>query len=133
MLCPVATELVSDRDGFLDRIGFAFLALQQRERPNGVTQEQLAARVGRRIGKTLTQAASQGWLTGSIPRDLTTMTALADELGVDAGWLYFDRGNAPAGWTPRFESPPADPRKAKPTGSTKVDRTAKKQPTRKTG
>lgn len=85
-------------EAFRRRVNHAFLGLQQREAPTKIRQEDLAARVGERIGKPLTQAAGQGWLAGSVPRDLETMEALADELGVDTNWLYFERGPAPPGW-----------------------------------
>lgn len=87
-------------EGFQRRVNHAFLGLKQRLSPEKITQEQLAERVAKRLGRTLTQAAGQGWLAGSVPRDLETMAALADELGVDTNWLYFERGVAPAGWIP---------------------------------
>lgn len=105
--------------GFQRRINHAFLGLLQREAPAKITQEQLAERVGKRIGRTLTQAAGQGWLAGSVPRDLDTMAALADELGVDTNWLYFERGQSPVGWEEaRRRFPPAATprRRVKTTG-----------------
>lgn len=92
---------------FQRRLHHAFLGLKQKEAPATITQEELAIRVGKRLGRSLTQAAGQGWLAGSVPRNLETMEALADELGVDTNWLYFERGPAPAGWSGEIHRFPA--------------------------
>jgi transcriptional regulator with XRE-family HTH domain len=108
---------------FRRRVHHAFLGLQQREAPAKITQEQLAERVGKRLGRVLTQAAGQGWLAGSVPRELETMAALADELGVDTNWLYFERGQAPAGWTVETRKlPPANTQRRRITTPRKTRR-----------
>lgn len=82
-------------EAYADRAKWAFLRLQ---RPVPVTQSELGERVGRRVKRTYTQTAVAGWLSRSLPRDLETQEALAAELGVTPGWLYFKEGPAPAGW-----------------------------------
>jgi hypothetical protein len=68
-----------------------------------VSQEELAKRVGKRAKKSYSQSAAKGWLVdGVVPNDLESQLALALELGVDPGWLYF------AGYTVASPPPGAD-------------------------
>jgi transcriptional regulator with XRE-family HTH domain len=47
------------------------------------------------------QSAVSKWFKGALPGDLEAMEALADELGVRRGWLYF--GEAPMTDAPAAE------------------------------
>ena len=69
-------------------MGTALRLLAVRE-GRSVTQEALATRVGARAKRTYSQSAAKGWLKGVVPSDLESQLALALELGVDPGWLYF--------------------------------------------
>ena len=120
MLC--STWTMARSSAFQRRLHHAFLGLKQKEAPATITQAELAHRVGKRLGRSLTQAAGQGWLAGSVPRDLETMEALADELGVDTNWLYFERGPAPPGWPAeahRFPAANTPRRRIKTPGKTR--------------
>lgn len=88
------------RGEYAIRAHWAFWKLQQRFYPEDLTQSDLGSRVARRVRRpeNYTQTAVAGWFAGAIPRELETMTALARELGVDEIWLYFNRGEPPAGW-----------------------------------
>lgn len=88
------------KDDYASRAHWAFWKLQQKSYPEDVTQSDLGVRVAKRVERptSYTQTAVAGWLSGAIPRELETMSALARELGVDEIWLYFNRGAAPAGW-----------------------------------
>lgn len=74
--------------GYRERVGIALRLLAVRE-GGTISQERLAERVGTRANKTYTQSAAKGWLKGVVPTDLESQLALALELGVDPGWLYF--------------------------------------------
>ena len=85
---------------YASRAHWAFWKLQQEAYPEEFTQSDLGARVARRVKRATayTQTAVAGWLSGALPREFETMVALARELGLDEIWLYFSRGEAPAGW-----------------------------------
>lgn len=62
-----------------------------------ITQKDLAAFVGQRIGKrgSISQSTASRWFGGSVP-DLRTLLSIAVELEVDPGWLAFgDESRAP--------------------------------------
>jgi hypothetical protein len=93
---------------------WAFQEVQQRKRPERFTQTDLANQVNVRTRRTFSQATANGWLAGSVPKDLATMDALATALECDHMWLYFNRGEAPAGWAEhrrRFPPPKVAVRK----------------------
>lgn len=89
---------MSAPDGFPLRVGFGFWRLNQRAYPNEVTQTVLAERVAARAGRSYSQTAASGWLSGRVPREIGAMDALAVELDLDHNWLYFKRGPAPQGF-----------------------------------
>lgn len=91
------------------RMSFAFARWQALSYPEKPNQTDLGNRVGKRSGRTYTQTAVAGWLSGKAPRELDSMDALAVELDVDPGWLYFNRGTAPTGWEEALRRfPPAN-------------------------
>lgn len=76
-------------DEYKDRLNRSFLLYQARQ-GGRVSQEELAKRVGKRAKRPYTQSAAKGWLVdGVVPSDLESQLALAQELEVDPGWLYF--------------------------------------------
>src|SRR6185312_949436 len=78
-----------------ERARFAFYS-RKRTEPD-LTQDEVARRVGRAVRRAFTQSTAQRWFAGGLPRDTRTGIALASELGVDPGWLYFgDASGAPA-------------------------------------
>jgi hypothetical protein len=82
-------------------MAFAFDRWQKQARfPDRLDQTELGRRVAARSDRKepYTQSAVAGWLAGKIPREAIAADALASELGQEPGWLYFDRGDAPAGW-----------------------------------
>lgn len=88
---------------FRHRMAFAFEKWRQRERrfpEDPPSQTELGRRVAVRIrrGDAYTQSAVAGWLDGNMPRELEAADALATELKQEPNWLYFARGEAPAGF-----------------------------------
>src|SRR6185312_8864442 len=82
-----------------ERARFAFYSRKRTE--PGLTQDEVARRVGRAVRRTFTQSTAQRWFAGGLPRDTRTGVALANELGVDPGWLYFGGASgapAPNDW-----------------------------------
>lgn len=117
------------------RAGYGLFRLNERaHKPGDVTQTELANRVGARTGRSFTQTAAAGWLSGGAPRDLETMEALAIELDLDPNWLYFNRGNPPEGFTEwaervNWKSPYVPkPRPRKRQDQTRSTGTAKRRP-----
>lgn len=91
-------------------MSFAFARWQSLSYPDKPNQTDLGNRVGKRVNRTYTQTAVAGWLAGKAPRELEAMDALATELEVHPGWLYFERGDAPPGWDEaRRRFPPDKP------------------------
>lgn len=90
------------KEEYAERAAWALWRLQRGGFPGdaGLSQTQLGAQVAKRVGRKtpFSQATVRGWLEGSVPRDFETQKALADELGVDEIWLYFNRGEPPQGW-----------------------------------
>ncbi len=90
-------------DSFAERVLFAFLLLSLRGRTGDrLTHQALADRMSKRIGRSISQPAITRYLSGRIPQEEDVMLALALELGVDPGWLYFG---------PKYSQapPPVDP------------------------
>jgi transcriptional regulator with XRE-family HTH domain len=75
------------RNGFRDRLRFAWLRLQMR-RQKDLIHEDLALEVTRIMGETVGTATISRWFRDRLP-DAPTIGALADALEVDPGWLGF--------------------------------------------
>jgi transcriptional regulator with XRE-family HTH domain len=84
-----------ERAAFAERAQSAFWRATAKRR--GLSQTELGRAVGARVGRLYKQPTVADWLSGSLPRDVASMIALAQELGVDPGWLYFgEASKAPA-------------------------------------
>lgn len=83
------------------RMLFAFDRWQRRAFPAPrPDQTELGRRVARRVKRDepYTQTGVAGWLAGKIPREPESALELAEELGFEPGWLYFNKGPVPEGF-----------------------------------
>lgn len=105
-----------------ERAQHAFAVLSLREgSPGSVTQPILAKRLTQRLKRKKPLGASTvgKWLNGTLPSKTSLMVALARELGVDPGWLYFGGASeapAPAWAASVAGEPPSVPVKLRKEG-----------------
>ncbi len=91
---PTESYKVRYRNGFVDRLRFAWLRLKLL-RDADLIHEDLAAEVSRAMGEPIPQPTVSRWFRDRLP-DPPTMCALAAALQVDPGWLAFgDASKAP--------------------------------------
>ena len=96
-------------EGFDKRLRKAFRAWEDRI-GRDVSQTELGEIVGERLGekKPISQQSVARWFAGTLP-EYPRLEALADVLGVYAGWLAFGDPAAPATGAPRDQDRPAGP------------------------
>lgn len=120
-------------DDYRHRLQWAWRLLQQREIPRRVTQTEVVSRVSRRLGgRAFSYPTGSRWFTaGDVPRELDVQIALAEELGVDPGWLYYgpySAAPAPAGYVAPGDQVTARERairEAEAAGAKRLARTAR--------
>lgn len=83
------------KTSYADRVRLAWLHLYARE--PGINQSELARRLSKRLRRTIDPSVARRWLNGREPETTEDRDGLADELGVDPGWLYHAPHSAAAG------------------------------------
>lgn len=78
---------------YMARLVEAWTDLLRREGRTSLTADEIAQRVGRRVGRVIASQVAGRWVAGKVkPRSDAEKKAFAEVLGVPAGWLYWDEG-----------------------------------------